>query len=160
MPVFTPTTPFLSTIFGAAKEGAELLFTLIVPACAVIFAAIGALDFFGLWTPFEGALNSMLSFMNIEPKSGVVSILAGGSLAMAQIKDIAAQFAPQLVVGSFILASSGFPLQVIFGQVPIIWAGTTDLSPSECIVAAAVGAVIRLLTAALFASCLGFLYIK
>ena len=98
--------------------------------------------------------------MNIEPKSGVVSILAGGSLAMAQIKDIAAQFAPQLVVGSFILASSGFPLQVIFGQVPIIWAGTTDLSPSECIVAAAVGAVIRLLTAALFASCLGFLYIK
>jgi hypothetical protein len=160
MPVFTPTTPFLSTIFGAAKEGAELLFTLIVPACAVIFAAIGALDFFGLWTPFEGALNSMLSFMNIEPKSGVVSILAGGSLAMAQIKDIAAQFAPQLVVGSFILASSGFPLQVIFGQVPIIWAGPTDLSPSECIVAAAVGAVIRLLTAALFASCLGFLYIK
>lgn len=160
MPVFTPDTGFLSTIFGAAREGAELLFLLIIPACAVIFAGIGALEFFGIWGPFEKALGGMLAAMNIEPTSGVVSILAGGSLALAQLKDVAADFTPQMVVGSFILASSGFPLQVIFGQVPIIWTASTDLNHHECIIAASVGAVIRLLTAALFATLLGFLYIK
>lgn len=160
MPRFTPNTGFLLTVFGAAKEGAELLFTLIIPACAIIFAGIGALEFFGVWTPFEKILSGMLTFMNIEPESGVVSILAGGSLAMAQLKEVAANYAPHLVVGSFILASSGFPLQVIFGQVPVIWTVSTDLSHRECIVAAAIGAVIRLLTAALFASALGFLYVK
>lgn len=160
MPVFTPDTPFLSTVFGAAREGAELLFLLIIPACAVIFAAIGALEFFGVWQPFEAVLSRMLTAMNIEPESGVVSILAGGSLALAQIKDIAMNFTPQMVVGSFILASSGFPLQVIFGQVPIIWTASTDLNHKECIVAASIGAVIRLLTAALFATFLGFLYVK
>ncbi len=160
MPVFTPTTGFLPTIFGAAKEGAELLFTLIIPSSAIVFAGIGALEFFGVWGPFEQMLSSMLTVMNIEPKSGVVSILAGGSLALAQLKDIAGQYAPQLIVGSFVLASSGFPLQIIFGQVPIIWASSTDLTHRECMVAAVIGAILRLLTAALFASFLGFLYIK
>ena len=160
MPIFTPTTGFLPTIFGAAKEGAELLFTLIIPACAIIFAGIGALDFFGLWAPFEGALAAMLTWMNIEPQTGIVSLLAGGSLAMAQLKDVAMNYPAQMVVGSFILASSGFPLQVIFGQIPVIWSPETDLSHSDCIIAAAIGGIIRLLTAALFASLLGFLYIK
>jgi hypothetical protein len=41
MPRFTPDTGFLPTIFGAAREGAELLFLLIIPAVGVIFALIG-----------------------------------------------------------------------------------------------------------------------
>jgi hypothetical protein len=159
MPVFTPTTEFLPTIFGAAKEGAELLFILIIPACAIIFAIIGALEFFGIWQPLESGLSSILAAMNIEPASGVVSILAGGSLALAQLKDIATTFSPQWVVGSFVLASSS-PLQVIFGQIPVIWAPSTDLNHRECIMAAVVGAVIRLLTAALFGTVLGFLYVR
>ena len=160
IPIFTTETGFLPTIFGAAKEGAELLFTLIIPACAIVFAGIGALDFFGLWAPFEGALAAMLTWMNIEPESGVVSLLAGGSLAMAQIKDIAMNFTPQMIVGSFVLASSGFPLQVIFGQVPVIWTASTDLSHRDCIVAATIGAAIRLATAGIFATFLGFLYLR
>jgi hypothetical protein len=160
IPVFTPKTEFLPTIFGAAKEGAELLFILIIPACSIIFAIIGALEFFGVWQPFESTLNSILAAMNIEPSSGVVSMLAGGSLALAQLKDVATNFSPQWVVGSFVLASSGWPLQVIFGQIPVIWTASTDLNHRECIVAASVGAIIRLLTAALFGSVLGFLYVK
>lgn len=159
LPIFTPDTPLLSTIFGAGKEGAELLFTLIIPACAIIYAGIGALDFFGIWPYFEGALASMLAWMNIEPQSGVVSILAGGSLSMAQLKAIAMNYSPQMVVGSFVLASSS-PLQVIFGQIPVIWTSATDLTHRECMWAAVVGFVIRLLTAAIFASFLGFLYVK
>ena len=79
---------------------------------------------------------------------------------MAQIKDIAMNLTPQMIVGSFVLASSGFPLQVIFGQVPVIWTASTDLSHRDCIVAATIGAAIRLATAGIFATFLGFLYLR
>lgn len=59
LPRFTPETGFLPTIFNAAKEGAELLFLLIIPSCAVVFAAIGALDHFGLWTGIQAGINTM-----------------------------------------------------------------------------------------------------
>ena len=158
LPRFTPETGFLPTIFNAAKEGAELLFLLIIPSCAVVFAAIGALDHFGLWTGIQAGINTMLNAFNIHAETGSVSILVGGSLAMAQLKEIAATIAPPLVVGSYILASSGFPLQVIFGQIPAIWSGCTDLTEREAMTAAIIGAVIKVLTAALFATCLQFLY--
>ena len=73
-------------------------------------------------------------------------------------KAAGAKTAPPLVVGSYILASSGFPLQVIFGQIPAIWSGCTDLTEREAMTAAIIGAVIKVLTAALFATCLQFLY--
>ena len=103
LPRFTPETGFLPTIFNAAKEGAELLFLLIIPSCAVVFAAIGALDHFGLWTGIQAGINTMLNAFNIHAETGSVSILVGGSLAMAQLKEIAATIAPPLVVGSYIL---------------------------------------------------------
>ena len=90
LPRFTPETGFLPTIFNAAKEGAELLFLLIIPSCAVVFAAIGALDHFGLWTGIQAGINTMLNAFNIHAETGSVSILVGGSLAMAQLKEIAA----------------------------------------------------------------------
>ena len=46
---------------------------------------------------------------------------------MAQLKEIAATIAPPLVVGSYILASSGFPLQVIFGRSPLSGAAVPTL---------------------------------
>ena len=107
---------------------------------------------------FEAGINTMLNAFNIHAETGSVSILVGGSLAMAQLKEIAATIAPPLVVGSYILASSGFPLQVIFGQIPAIWSGCTDLTEREAMTAAIIGAVIKVLTAALFATCLQFLY--
>lgn len=159
LPRFTPTTGFLPTIFSAAKEGAELLFLLIIPSCTVVFAAIGALDYFGIWKVIESAISSLLVMGNIHPGTGSVSILVGGSLAMAQLKDMATKVPAAMVVGSYILASSGFPLQVIFGQIPAIWSGCTDLTEKEAMVAAIIGGLIKLFTAALFATCLQFLYI-
>lgn len=150
IPVFTPTTPILSTIYGGAREGAEVLLLLIVPACAVVFAFIGALDYMGLWVHIDGALRAMLVALHINPESGILSILAGGTLGMVELNKVAATVPVGMAVGAFVLAASS-PLQVIFGQIPIIWAGPTDLNERECIVAACVGAVIRLLTAGLFA---------
>jgi hypothetical protein len=158
LPVFTPDKPFLSTIFGAAREGAEVLFLLIIPACAVVYAAIGALEYFEIWPYVQKGFESVLGTLNIHPASGTVSILAGGTLALSQLRETAAGIPAPMVVGSFLLAASGFPLQVIFGQIPAIWTGLTDLNETDCIKAAVIGGLIRLLTAGIFASFLTFLW--
>lgn len=154
LPVFTPDKPFLTTVYGAAREGAEVLLLLIVPAAAVVFAAIGALDYMNCWKPIEAALNQLMIACRIEPVSGTLSLLAGGTLAMVKLMELIkiSAIPPEMIVGSFIFACSS-PLQVIFGQIPIIWAGPTELNERECIVAAVIGAVFRLLTAAVFAYC-------
>jgi hypothetical protein len=154
MPSFTPTTGILPTIFGAVREGAELLFLLIIPAVGVIFALIGAMDYIGLWKPIESGLSSLLSALSIDPKSGIVTILASPTLATAQLKDVATTLSPQLVIGSVVLAASGFPLSVIFGQIPAIWSDATDLTHLEAMGAAVLGAVMRLLTAGFIATVL------
>ncbi|MCP4720514.1 MAG: hypothetical protein GY860_13750 [Desulfobacteraceae bacterium] len=154
MPSFTPDTGVLPTIFGAAREGAELLFLLIIPAVGVIFAMIGALEFIGLWQPIESGLTSLLSALSIDPKTGIVTMLASPTLATAQLKDVATTLPPQLVIGSVVLAASGFPLSVIFGQIPAIWSDATELTHMEAMGAAVVGAVMRLITAGLIATLL------
>ena len=150
LPTFTPNNPFLSTVFTAGREGAEVLYLLIVPACAIVFAFLGMLDYWGLYKPLEYALSSLMVMCNIHPETGVVAIFAGGTLALAQIKDIAVNIPPGQVVGLFILASSS-PLQVIFGQIPAVWSGCSDLNEREAMVAAIIGAIIKLITAAIFA---------
>jgi hypothetical protein len=154
LPRFTPTTDPLQTIFGAAKEGASLLFLLIIPAAAAVFALIGALDFVGAWAYIEKGLTAMLTFLNIDPATGTVALLASPTLAMAQLKDMAATLPPNLVIGSFVLSASGFPFSVIFGQIPTIWSECTDLSEKEAMGAAVLGAVMRVITAGVVASLL------
>jgi len=151
LPRMTPTKGAMDTIFGGAKEGAELMFLLLIPAAAVVFAFIGLLDYIGVWKSFEAVLSTTLQFMYIEPETGILSILASPTLAMNTLKDIAAQTDPRFVVGSFILAASGFPLQVIFGQIPAVWSQSSDLTGGEALVAAIIGTVLRILTAMLLA---------
>lgn len=151
VPVFTPTDkPILTTIYAGAREGAEVLFLLIIPACCVVFAAIGILDYIGIWPYIESGIKALLLACKIEPDSGLYSVLAGGTLGMIELNKIIVDTPAALAVGSFVLAASS-PLQVIFGQIPIIWSGPTDLSEGECIIAASVGFIVRLLTAAAFA---------
>ncbi|EGW40194.1 hypothetical protein [Desulfosporosinus sp. OT] len=162
LPRFTPKTAFLPTIFGAAREGAEVLFLLIIPAGVVIYAIIGGLDFAGIWAPIKSALTSMLSFLSIDPTTGIISVLVSPTLAMGTLKATLAAnpaaVAPRLVIGSFVLACSGFPFSVIFGQIPAVWAGCTDLSEREAMVAAILGAVMKLISTGLIARLLGQLF--
>lgn len=151
MPSFTPTTGALPTLFGATREGAEIVFLLIIPAFAVIFSLIGALDYLGIWKPISDGLTALLSALSIDPNTGMTSILASPTLAMSQLKDVAATMPKNLVIGSFVLGASGFPFSVIFGQIPVIWSGCTDLSHKEAMGAAVLGAVMRLITAGLVA---------
>jgi hypothetical protein len=147
LPSFTPKIGALQTVFGGAREGAELVFLLIIPAAAVIFAIIGALDYIGVWAGIEQGLTSLLSSLSIDPKTGILSVLASPTLAMNTLKDTAATLAPKLVMGSFVLAASGLPLQVVFGQVPAVWAANSDLNEKEAMAAAVIGTVLRIVTA-------------
>ena len=159
VPSFTPNTPALATIFGAAGEGAKILFLLIVPAIAAVFAIIGALDYIGVWTYIEKGLTVALNALAIDPTTGMISILSSPTLAMSKLKDVAAGMDPRFVVGSFVLAASGFPLSVIFGQIPAIWSESAGLTHGEAMGAAVIGVVMRLLTAGFIALVLTPLFI-
>jgi hypothetical protein len=147
LPRFTPNTSFLQTIFSSAREGAELLFLIIIPAVAAVFFFIGALKFIGVWNFIETNLSLVLTYLSIEPGTGIISILAAPTLAVAQLAELANSIDPRLVVGSFVLANSGLPLSVIFGQVPVTWAESSSLNEREVLVAAVIGTVIRIFTA-------------
>lgn len=155
LPKFTPTTRMMPTVFNAAREGAELLLLLIIPAAAVVFTLIGILDYAGIWSPIETGISSFLSALSIDPETGIVSILASPTLAMGMLAESAANIDPYLVLGSFVLASSGLPLATVFGQIPVVWAASSDLNEREAMFAAVLGAVMRLITAALVALLLG-----
>lgn len=147
LPRFTPNTRFLNTIFESAREGASLLLLTIIPAVAVVFTIIGTLNFLGVWAAIEAGLGSFLTMLSIEPSTGIVSVLAAPTLAVAQLIDLAGQIDPRLVVGSFVIANSGFPLSVIIGQVPMTWAESSNLNERQVLEAAIIGMIIRLLTA-------------
>ncbi len=151
LPAFTPETPWLSVLFGAAREGAEVLFLIVIPAAAAVFSIIGALEYSGIWQVIQAWLGVGLSCLSIDVETGIVSVLASPTLAMGMLTKTAATISPKLVVGSFVLAASGFPLGVIFGQIPMIWKGVSDLSEAEAAKAACVGIVMRLITAYLIA---------
>ncbi|WFA08442.1 hypothetical protein [Tissierella sp. Yu-01] len=147
LPRFTPDTPLLETLFSSAIEGTELLLLVIIPAIAAVFSVIGVLDYFGIWAYIESGLTSMLQFLHIEPATGIVTILASPTLAMAQLIEVVESTDPRLIVGSFVLANSGLPLSVIFGQIPTTWKPITNLTEKEILNSALIGTVIRLITA-------------
>lgn len=147
LPKFTPNTGALPTVFNAAREGAELVFLLIIPAVAVVFAMIGVLEYAGIWSSVESGLSAVLLALSIHPETGILSILATPTLAMAQLSETAASIDPRLVIGSFILASSGLPLATVLGQVPVIWGTHSDLSEKEALGAAVLGIAMRIVTA-------------
>ena len=161
LPVFTPNKPLLSTIFDGAKEGAEILFMLIIPACAVVFAAIGALEYFKIWPYVEMGFKTVLGWLNVDPVSGTTAILAGGTPALVQLQGVLRENPNAMpvawVVGAFILSASA-PLQCIFGQIPNVWKGITDLNEKDCIVASCIGLLIRLITAGICGRLLFFLW--
>ncbi|ASK64344.1 hypothetical protein CFK37_09065 [Virgibacillus phasianinus] len=147
LPRFTPKTTMLNTFFSSAKEGTELLFLVIIPAVSVVFLFIGILKFAGIWDTIETSMAALLTMVSIEPDTGIVSFLVAPTLAVAQLADLAATIDPRLIVGSFVLANSGLPIYVIIGQIPAIWAETSDLCEREVIYASLIGILIRVATA-------------
>lgn len=151
MPRFTPSEDFSTVFFKAAKEGVELLLLVLIPAVALVYFFIGILEYVGVWQPFSGWIESSLLALNIHPETGLLSILVSPTLAMGELQTIANSVDPSLVVGSFVLASSGLPLSAVFGQIPVVWAENSDLTEKETIFAVLVGIFMRIITAFLMA---------
>lgn len=151
LPSFTPQTPPFQTIFQGAREGAELLFLLVIPAIAVIYSLIGLLDYAGVWKPFEQSLSGFLSLVGVHPETGITAIMASPTLAMGQLQEIAASIDPRLVVGAFVLAASGLPLSDVLGQIPAIWSTNSDVTAREALTAAIIGIIMRFITVAIIA---------
>ncbi len=147
IPRFTPATSIMDTIFGSAMEGAKLLFLFIIPAVGAVYAVIGGLEFLHMWQPVEQGLTWLLGKLLIDPATGITSMFVAPTLAAAQLLEGAAKIAPALVVGSFVLASSGLPTSVITGQIPVIWTEHSDLTGAQALEAAVLGMVMRIVSA-------------
>ncbi len=150
-PKFTPTDDFVAVLFRSAREGVELLLLILIPAVALVYFVIGIADYAGLWQPFSTWMEGALLAINIHPETGVLSIIVSPTLAMGKLQEIASTVDPSLVVGSFILASSGLPFSAVFGQIPVVWAENSDLNEKEAMFAAVVGIGMRIVTAVLLA---------
>src|SRR5690625_7373733 len=115
MPRFTPTDDFSTVLFKAAKEGVELLLLVLIPAVALVYFFIGILDYTGIWQLFSGWLEASLLSINIEPATGLLSILVSPTLAMGELQSMARNIDHYFVVGTCILAFSALLLLAVFG---------------------------------------------
>ncbi len=166
LPRFTPETGVMETLFGSAREGAQLVFLFILPAGCVVFALIGVLEYFGIWPIITGSLGGILAAIGIEPMTGVDTIVTAGTLAMKNLGTYlsegtivpATAAMKKMIVGSFILANSAWPIQVPLGQIPAVWNGVVELKNGEIMRAAIIGCVVRLLYAAVFAQLFGLFF--
>ncbi|WP_269758250.1 hypothetical protein [Thalassobacillus sp. C254] len=113
------------------------------------------MNYIGIWSGIEAGLTIFLSALSIHPETGILSILASPTLGMAELTEVAASLDPILVIGSFILASSGLPLSAVFGQIPVIWAANSDLNEREAMSAALLGIGLRFVTIFLIVVLLG-----
>jgi hypothetical protein len=181
LPRFTPDTGVIDLIFGSAREGVNVVLLFILPAGCAVFAIIGFLEYFKIWPLIVSSLGGVLSVVGIDPATGIDTVFTAGTLAMKNLGTslagpIAAAdgtmpaptalftlfndpstvaLAKKMVVGSFVLANSSWPIQVPLGQIPAVWGPSLSISTGEIIWSAIIGCVIRLIYAILCAQLFG-----
>lgn len=184
LPRFTPDTGIMDLIFGSAREGVNVVLLFILPAGCAVFAIIGFLEYFGIWKIITSSLGGVLSMVGIDPATGIDTVFTAGTLAMKNlglslagpVTDAAGKvteatalyglftdpasvaLAKKMVVGSFVLANSSWPIQVPLGQIPAVWGPILDITTGEIIWSAIVGCVIRLIYAILCAQLFGMFF--
>ena len=178
LPRFTPNTGVMDLIFGSAREGVNTVLLIILPAGCAVYAIIALLEYFGLWQYVEKFFQWLFPIIGIEHTTGLQTITVAGTLAMKTLSNanvVGADGAPgflmealsnpatvaatkKLIVGSFVLGNSSWPVQVPLGQVPAVWGGVIDLKNGEIILSAVIGCFIRILYAALVAQLFGLFF--
>lgn len=175
LPRFTPNTKVMDLIFGSAREGVTTVLTLILPAGCAVYAIIGLLEYIQVWPVILSACSAALRFMSIEPETGMQTITVAGTLAA---KTLGAMVSPataeaeagalfsmladpavkKMIVGSYVLANSSWPIQVPLGQIPAVWSGVVDLKTGEIMKCAIIGCIIRVIYACLVANFFGLFF--
>lgn len=150
IPSFTPEKGALDTVFGGAIEGAQVLFLTIVPIACAMFSIIATLEYFNIWPYIEKGLYALCQLCCIEPESGIVSMIVAATVGFPMLTDMirsAVEIAPGMVIATFMLGTSSFPITLPLSNIPLIWSQATGISQAELLRCCLLGLVFR------FASC-------
>lgn len=157
IPSFTPSGKnIVDTIFDGAIEGADVLIRLILPTTCAIFAIVAALEYFSVWPFIEKAFMALLQLCNIEPTTGMRTLLISGAVgqpALIELIGTGVTVESKVVVASMLFGSSCMQFVLPLCQVPIVWKKNTDLTFSQAIQACLVSWAFRMIWIALV-SCL------
>lgn len=175
LPRFTPNTKFMDLIFGSAREGVTTVLTLILPAGCAVYAIIGLLEYVGVWPVILEGCSTVLRFLSIEPETGMQTITVAGTLAAKTLGQmvspatadaaagslyalLADPTVKKMIIGSYVMANSSWPIQVPLGQIPAVWSGVVDLKTGEIMKCAIIGCIIRVVYACLVANFFGLFF--
>lgn len=153
IPSFTPSEKnIVDTVFDGAIEGADVLIRLILPTTCAIFAIVAALEYFSVWPFIEKAFMTLLQLCNIEPTTGMRTLLISGAVgqpALIELIGTGVTVAPNVIVASMLFGSSCMQFVLPLCQVPIVWKKNTDLTFGQAIQACLVSWVVRMIWIAL-----------
>lgn len=153
IPSFTPRGKnIVDTIFEGAIEGADVLIRLILPTTCAIFAIVAALEYFSVWPYIEKAFMFLLELCNIEPTTGMRTLLISGAVgqpALISLIESGTTVAPSTIVASVLFGSSCVQFVLPLCQVPIVWKKGTDLTFGQALQACLVSWVFRMIWIAL-----------
>lgn len=153
IPSFTPKEKsVVDTLFNGAIEGADTLIRLIMPTCCAVFAIVAVLEYIHVWPTIEAGFQWVLSLCNIEPTTGITSLLISGIIGMPPLIEMiqnGTAIAPGMVVSSMMFGAACMNFVLPLVQIPILWNKGTDLKFGEAIQASLVGWVVRMISCAL-----------
>ncbi|OUN10862.1 hypothetical protein [Flavonifractor sp. An91] len=152
VPTFTPTTGALDTVFGGAVEGAQVLFLTIIPIACAMFSIIAALEYIQIWPFIQNALYGLCQLCCIEPECGVVSMVVAATVGFPMLSDMIQSgmvIAPGVVLATFMLGTSSFPLTLPLANLPRLWSQATGISQGKLLVACLIGMVCRFVSCAI-----------
>ena len=150
IPSFTPTTNAMDTIFGSAIEGAHTLYLNIVPVACAMFAIIATLEYFNVWPYIQEALYALCRLCSIDPESGVMNMIVAATVGFPELTQRILDgeiISKGVVVATFMLGTSSFPITLPLAILPRLWSEATGVKQSKLLLACIVGIAFR------FASC-------
>lgn len=152
IPTFTPNTGALDTVFGGAVEGAQVLFLTIIPIACAMFSIIAALEYFQVWPFIEGFLYGLCRLCCIEPESGVISMVVAATVGFPMLSEMiqsGAAIAPGVVLATFMLGTSSFPITLPLANLPRLWSQSTGIAQSKLLIACLIGMACRFVSCAI-----------
>lgn len=152
IPSFTPTTNAMDTVFGSAIEGAHTLYLNIVPVACAMFAIIATFEYFGIWSYIQGALYWICSVCSIDPETGVMNMIIAATVGFPALTErlLAGEaIAKGIVVATFMLGTSSFPITLPLAILPRLWSEATSIKQSKALLACIIGIVFRLICCAI-----------
>lgn len=152
IPTFTPTTNAMDTIFGSAIEGAQTLYLNIVPVACAMFAIIATFEYFGVWQYIQSALYWFCELCCIDPESGVMNMIVAATVGFPALTEriLAGEaIAKGVVVSTFMIGTSSFPITLPLAILPRLWSEATGVKQSKALLACVIGIVFRFICCAI-----------